>query len=285
MAKREHDEGLFGSTFVLLPKGEHTHTAILLHGRGSTGQEFADDLMVSSLSTGQTLQEKLPRWRWVFPSARDLWSTAFQEHMPAWFETHSLTNIAERQDLQVDGIRESVRHVLQIVEDEMKQLHGSPEKLALGGISQGAAVGLWALLCRTPPTGRLGGFVGARTWLPFATNIERIIASKNGVTCNQQPVPGKQEFDGFVEMMMPSITGLHHLGQSIIPTPVFLSHGVDDAYVGVELGRQAAHVLLQLGMTVEWKEYSDAEEEGHWFKVPEEMDDIHRFLQRLAPSE
>jgi len=49
----------------------------------------------------------------------------------------------------------------------------------------------------------------------------------------------------------------------------------------VALGRQAARVLAQAGLKVEWKEYSGAEEEGHWFKVPDEMDDIHRFLAHL----
>jgi lysophospholipase-2 len=63
--------------------------------------------------------------------------------------------------------------------------------------------------------------------------------------------------------------------------PVFIGHGVDDAYVDVKLGRQAARILTQAGLLVEWKEYSSAEEEGHWFKIPDEMDDIHRFLARI----
>jgi len=65
-------------------------------------------------------------------------------------------------------------------------------------------------------------------------------------------------------------------------TPVFIGHGSDDAYVDVELGRQAADVLRLGGWKVEWKEYVGAEVEGHWFKVPDEMDDIFSFLTRFT---
>jgi predicted esterase len=62
---------------------------------------------------------------------------------------------------------------------------------------------------------------------------------------------------------------------------VFLGHGTDDAFVDVELGRQARGVLSRAGCIVEWKEYAGAEQEGHWLKAPEEMDDIAHFLQRI----
>jgi len=63
-------------------------------------------------------------------------------------------------------------------------------------------------------------------------------------------------------------------------TPVFLGHGVDDAYVDVELGRQAVRVLTRIGFDTEWREYSGADQEGHWLKMPEEMDDIVDFISR-----
>jgi predicted esterase len=65
-------------------------------------------------------------------------------------------------------------------------------------------------------------------------------------------------------------------------TPVFLGHGSDDAWVDVELGRNVRNVLTGFGMNVVWKEYTGAEEEGHWLKEPEEFDDILLFFAGAA---
>lgn len=73
-------------------------------------------------------------------------------------------------------------------------------------------------------------------------------------------------------------------GQMARPIPVFLGHGSDDAYVDVELGHQARHFLTRAGLAVQWKEYSHADQQGHWLKVPEEEDGIARFLQNWAES-
>lgn len=51
--------------------------------------------------------------------------------------------------------------------------------------------------------------------------------------------------------------------------------------VDVQLGREARDVLSKVGFRVEWKEYLGAELEGHWIKVPEEVDDITAFRKDL----
>ena len=270
----------FGPVHIVEPKSAHAHTAVMLHGRGSTGQEFAEEFLESTLSDGLSLSEKLPGCRWVFPSSQELWSTMFQEDMPAWFEAHSLTDIAARQDLQVRGSRDSVEHVTVIVSEEIRRLDGDPRKLLLGGISQGGAVALWTLLCQQDSAMRPGAVVVASTWLPFATNIEKLFAGQSGPDESQET-----QFDGFVEQMIaikmfPGTTGVVQVSHRL--PPVFNGHSVDDAYVDVELGRQAARILAQAGSPSEWKEYSGAEEEGHWFKIPDEMDDIHGFLGRIG---
>jgi lysophospholipase-2 len=267
----------FGPVHIVEPKSEHTHTAVMLHGRGSTGAEFAEEFLESTLSDGFSLSEKLPGCRWVFPSSQELWSTMFQEDMPAWFEAHSLTDITARQDLQVRGIRDSVEHITVIVNEEIRRLNGDPQKLLLGGISQGGAVALWTLLCQQNSAMRPGAVVVASTWLPFATNVERTFAAQSRPDEAQ-----KTEFDGFVEQMIAikTFSGTTEVSHKL--PPVFIGHGVDDAYVDVELGRQAARILAQAGLPLEWKEYSGAEEEGHWLKIPDEMDDIHRFLGRIG---
>jgi lysophospholipase-2 len=65
-------------------------------------------------------------------------------------------------------------------------------------------------------------------------------------------------------------------------TPISLGHGLDDAYVDIQLGRAARDALTKAGYCVEWKEYKGAEEEGHWLKEPEQVDDIASFLKQAA---
>lgn len=153
----------FGPVHVVEPSSQYTHTAILLHGRGSNGEEFAEELFESTLPGQPTLAQKLPGWRFVFPSSRELWSTLFEEEMPAWFEAHSLMDITVRQDLQLEGIRESVKHLTGLLDEEIGRLGGESERVVLGGIIQGAAIGMWTFLCSEDSTRRLGAFFGVST--------------------------------------------------------------------------------------------------------------------------
>lgn len=267
----------FGSCHIIEPRSEHTHTAIILHGRGSYAEEFAQDFLASTLSDGRTLCDRLPSWRWVFPASKELWSTAFQEDMPAWFEAHSLTDPTIRQDLQVDGLLESVAYVRKLMEEEVERLGGDPQRLILGGISQGGAVGLWALLSQQDTSEQPGAFFAASTWLPFAADVESLLG---GQEARPEGVDGSAEAKDKVLGMLRHLS----LDSPSRHTPVFIGHGVDDAYVDVELGRQVVGVLRQGGWDVEWREYSGAEEEGHWFKVPDEMDDIYSFLAKAFPA-
>jgi lysophospholipase II len=267
----------FGPCHIIEPQSEHTHTAIVLHGRGSYAEEFAQDFLASTLLDGRTLCDRLPGWRWVFPASKELWSTAFQEDMPAWFEAHSLTDPTARQDLQVDGLLASVAYVKELMEEEIERLGGDSRRLILGGISQGGAVGLWALFSQRDVTTRPGAFFAASTWLPFAADVEGLLGGQK---------PQSERVDGCAEAKDKVLGMLRRLS---LPspsqhTPIFIGHGVDDAYVDVELGRQVVAVLRQGGWEVEWREYSGAEEEGHWFKVPDEMDDIYSFLVKAFPA-
>ncbi|KAM0316072.1 hypothetical protein ACHAPQ_011425 [Fusarium lateritium] len=277
--------GLFGPTILVEPVTLHTHTAILLHGRGSNGEEFAQELFdETKLSDGTSLAQKLPSWRWVFPSSRELWSTAFEEDMPAWFEAHSLTDTTARQDLQIPGIKESVKYLKKILGEEIERLNGISEKVFLGGISQGAAVGMWAFLCRDHPERPLGAFFGASSWLPFASDIDRHLLSSLSIESYPHDSSTEQsQVDAFVnEMLADAKSSLVRNGEAFLSTPIFLGHGIDDAYVDVDLGREARDVFTRVGFSVEWKEYTGAEQEGHWIKSPEEVDDLLNFFLQHA---
>lgn len=265
-------------------QGTHTHTAILLHGRGSDGPEFAEDFFSSMTSKNKNLADCLPNWRWVFPSSRDRWTTAFQEEMPAWFDAYSLSNIEERQDLQVEGLRESVAHILAILESEIRLLDGKTSRVYLGGISQGMATALWTVFCaRDTIKQPLGGVLGFCGWLPFANKAENLILQSKA-TNKERALPQMQRLvsDLFLTTIgISEATEAVSAGDSVSPvfsTPVLLGHGTDDAWVPVELGQQSFRILREVMQQVEWMEFTGAEGEGHWIKQPEGFDHILEFL-------
>ncbi|KAF5967578.1 acyl thioesterase 1 [Fusarium coicis] len=264
----------FGPTYIVEPTESHTHTVVILHGRGSSGEEFAQELFEETLLSDQSsLAQKLPSWRWVFPSSRELWSTAFEEDMPAWFEAHSLTDTMARQDLQIPGIRQSVSYIKTILDQEIERLGGDTSRVVLGGISQGAAVAIWTLLCLDSVERPLGAFFATNTWLPFASSIENYLSNEQ-----KPPIDAGTEF--VAGMLAQSKVSHPQSRERPLSTAVFLGHGTDDAYVDVELGRKARDIIIQAGFTVEWREYQGAEQEGHWFKAPEEVDDMLNFLMK-----
>ncbi|KIX92841.1 uncharacterized protein Z520_11505 [Fonsecaea multimorphosa CBS 102226] len=286
--------------YIVNPTTKHTHTAILLHGQGDNGADFAEELLCSSsFSEGRaggdsekTLPALFPSWRWVFPSAPSRWSRVFEEELSAWFDAPSLSDPTFMEDLQMDGIRESVLDISRILHDEASRLGGASQNIVLGGISQGAAVGLWALLYhgREAPCSKLGGFVGASCWLPFSSYIERVLCNTDvGQLTTDPPVPTTTTTTSldFVNSMFKatksSLASHSHDGpHPLLSTPVFLGHGTDDAYVDISLGRHARDVLTRVGFfEVMWKEYVGAEQEGHWFKEPEQVDDIVQFLRTV----
>ncbi|EFJ13683.1 hypothetical protein SELMODRAFT_121880 [Selaginella moellendorffii] len=242
----------YPAPFVRDATAEHRHTIILLHGRGSSGTELAEELEETLGSGSANLFQRFPGVRWVFPSARPRWSSVFEEEMSEWFDAPSLCDIGYKQHLQVEGLRQSVDFLLRVIEEEIDRV-GSASKVVLGGISQGQATALHALVCGRH---RLGAFVGASGWLPFADKIEEFLRGELGLE---------------VEDLGDSFT-------SLLATPVFLGHGTDDNLIELDLGKQARDLLTRMGMSVSWKEYEGADQDGHWIKEPEEVDDIVAFL-------
>lgn len=273
----------FGPSVIIEPRSGHTHTAIVLTRRGTHAGEFVKDFLNSTLSDDLSLCEKFPSWRWVFPCPKDLWSTAFQQYYPSWFEAHSLTDPTARQDLQVEGLRESIHHIWGILEEEEKRFpEGSGRgKLILGGISQGGATAMWTLLSRPDTAAALGGAFLASTWLPFADELERHLSSHTvGETAEPDSnLEGVSPWELMRKLIVSPISQISR--QSSPQLRIHMGHGTDDAWVNIQLGLRAAQVLRLGGWDVDWREYHGAKYEGHWFKVPEEMDDIHRFLEGL----
>jgi len=192
--------------------------------------------------------------------------------MPEWFDIHSLTDTSAEEPLQIEGLKEGVEMVLGLLEDEVRSL-GDSRKVVLGGISQGEAMALQTFLCSQR---RLGAIVGISGWLPLKDHVRKIANEESGGLATVA------EFCR-AKLGLKNDNGcLHNDAESMGETPVFLGHGVDDAFVDVGLGQEVREILEKLQMKVTWKEYVGADNEGHWLKDPEEFDDIASFLKDQA---
>lgn len=257
------------SLHVVPPKEKHTHTIIFLHGRESTATEFATEFFESQASDHRTLPEIFPSVRWVFPNSGTRNRSRF-DTKESQFDMWEVKNPQERKDIQIEGLRESIALILSVIRNEASIV--PPERIILGGISQGCATAIHALLYGGI---RLGSFIGLSGWLPFQDDIEmlaRYSASNYNLlknirglfrTSNKNPV-------------MP-LTDSFPNSELAFKTPIFLSHSKDDAVVPFNNGDMLCWGLEEvLGFDVEWKTYEDG---GHWINEPQGVDDIVAFLR------
>lgn len=257
---------------VVDPSKRHTHTVILLHGRDSTASEFASEFFESQASDDLTLPETFPSIKWVFPCSNLRNSARFETALSQWFDMWSVENSSERREGQVEGLNESIFEIVEVVRSEA-QLVGGVERVILGGISQGCATAIHALICGGI---RIGGFIGISSWLPFQEPIEDI--------CRQyvNPTGRIQAIRALFFDPSAFLTALH-LNNSSNPfsTPAFLSHSKDDDVVPIKNGERLHQGLRTLSIPVTWKEYEDG---GHWVNEPQGVDDLVEFIKEAVQS-
>jgi len=259
---------------------EHTATVILLHGRGSNGSELASDLADTRTSAGKTVFAHFPSVRWVFPSARPRWSDQFEEDISEWFDLPSVEDPDRDGQKQLPGLQESVEYIHRVLDEEIAKLGGNATRVVLGGISQGMAVALVALICSPRP---LGGFVGAMGWMPFSgkltTYLEKGETDQAANFFRWALAHPSAEYKRPRRSQVEISEASRQANSVSFGTPVLLGHGEDDQWIGVRRGETARDILLRLGFQVLWKTYRGAEGDGHWLKEPEQFDDIVRFLE------
>jgi len=268
------------TSYIVEPTHNHTCTFILLHGLGSTGEKFGLELLdTGRLSDGRKLTEIFPGARFIFPTAKKRRSSALQRVLiTQWFDIASLDDLSYKGESQVDGLSDSAIHLSDILTQETEVV-GS-KNIILGGISHGCAMSLFLLLCLEHP---LGGFIGISGWLPFQKDLEEIMQDGDGVgddifepdeePVEQSPILKVVEF--IRELLAMEIDDIS-LTNTSLSTPVFVGHGEADEKVKYILGQDINRTLKLLGMNVTWKLYPG---QGHWYKIPEEIDDILSFLQ------
>ena len=134
--------------FVVHPKSEeHRHTFIILHGRGSDGTEFGSVLLSIAVpgSSPSKLPDLFPHAKFVFPTASWRRAAIYKRSLTKqWFDNWSLNAPLTRQELQIEGLRESAAFIHSLLKDESNLV--GVENVVLGGLSQGCATALISIL-------------------------------------------------------------------------------------------------------------------------------------------
>lgn len=266
--------------FIVLPTKTHTHTLVLLHGLSTVGLSFGTDFMENARNAeGSALPQAFPHVKFIFPSGAPRRCTAFGgKLMHVWFDITTITDRTIGEEKQIEGLAESTTYLCKLVREELTNLElvgRSREDLVLGGFSQGCAMSIWVLLNMGL---KLGGYVGMSGWLPFRRQIDSVI-------------------EAGADQKVRRLSAINYMGDAVrVPylshfpaperlesfaTPVFLGHGSKDMKVRTAWGEEMRDTLRSLGVDVVWKGYEALE---HWYKVPDEVEDISNFL-RIAFSE
>ncbi|KAA8900254.1 putative phospholipase/carboxylesterase [Sphaerosporella brunnea] len=283
----------FLEPLIIPPRGEHAYTLIFLHGRGDRASIFGP-----AFTADLTRSRRYASLKLVFPTPAPTFSALFYRHIAQWFDFNAGTEPKSYTPEQLDGLREVVEHVHALVDAEVAA-GVAEERILLGGLSQGCAVALMALLLGGR---RLGGMMGMSGWLPFAGEIRRALAGKGmpvGALVNgarDVDVPAWDEDEAVKLRERTGIIGRlrerimrqppfpEEVIAQVLSTPTWLGHGDADEVVKYLVGREIYGGLKALGMEVVWKRYRDF---PHWYKVPEEIDDLAAFWEEkcgLSPS-
>lgn len=305
----------------------HKQTFILLHGRGSWAEKFGPELLRTPIQSSRcnggktlvddskdtsetqkpvmTLQAAFPHARFVFPTAARRRATIYKRsYTHQWFDNWKLDPPAtEREELQIEGLHETTKYLHQLLREEIAIVLGGAKSVVFGGLSQGCAASLVALLLWEGED--LGAVLGMCGWLPFAERLMTLIRGKE----DEKHVNDVLGFDPFAvgayenddddnigdeatdtpaqravtwlreELDLPAL----QLPPELLPVqriPIFLGHGVQDEKVSIVVGRRTSECLSELGASVSWKEYDNL---GHWYSS-EMLNDLLHFLQDVFGS-
>ncbi|KUJ23479.1 alpha/beta-hydrolase [Mollisia scopiformis] len=313
--KRKKEPEMYPAPFIVPPTTAHTQTILFLHGRGSNGEKFGQELLASKTATGQTIQERFPGMKFIFPTAKKRRAKWYKRALISqWFDNvpideQSKEMSREEIEWQVEGLTETAEFLNPLLDEEVRAV--GAKNVFLGGLSQGCAMALHLLLSYQPREegrngdwGSLGGFVGMSGWLPFAEDIRGLIRSEDMI---EKAGEDEEDDDPFatsddegdsavfeshrcqLSLSMQvcnfvreniEMSPLESIEPLCLKTPVFLGHGKKDEKVKIALGLDIVMILRVIGMQVRWEEY----DEGHWYKVPEQIDDLVDFLETCAGS-
>lgn len=191
---------------IIEPSNSVNACVIFLHGLGANGHDLMD--LVPHFQLPQN-----HRIRFIFPHAPSRPITLNNGYViPGWYDIKGLTE-SSREDLS--GMQESREQIQGLIQMQIDQ-GIPPEKIILGGFSQGGAMTLFTGLQQAWP---LAGLIVLSAYFPCASYLE---ANVNMVTQR---------------------------------TPILMGHGTRDPIVPYGWGEKAKEKLVKLGFNVEWCAY------------------------------
>lgn len=148
-------DGYGGEGYTVLPimKDEPPATALLIHGLGGTGEEWAFISVAMSFFS-------LNYVKFIIPSASVRNVTYLRQTVPSWFD---ITQFGTNATVNRGELLESTRRIYGIIRGEVRN-GVLPRRIFVVGFSQGGAVALTSFL---RSQWAIGGCVGVATWLPL----------------------------------------------------------------------------------------------------------------------
>ena len=281
---------------IVRPLLEHRQTFIILHGRGSNAETFAPPLFATELPDGRTLQAVFPHAKFIFPTASKRRARIYKRSIiHQWFDCWSLTAPAEKEELMLDGLRETSQYIHTLLMEAIKEV--GPRNVVIGGLSQGCAATLIALLAwEGEPLAAAFGMCG---WLPLRHHMADIVEPRllndndddlfggadnaaQDLSLTEQAVEWLREEIDLPTSSTASMKAVEMSTSGTSPStllpfqqiPTFLAHGTEDEKVPVQLGRDARDCLVSMEIDLGWREYEGL---GHWYSGPM-LGDLVEFL-------
>lgn len=159
---------------VVEAHGTHTASMIFLHGLGDSGHGWAPVV--------RDFGRRFPFMRFILPHAPSRSVTINGNlSMPAWYDIYTLSETDDRED--ETGLRESAQTLVRLMEEEHTKRNIPPERIFIGGFSQGAAVSIFTLLAGLLPWGRLAGIVALSGYVPCRQYFYKHPPSLESVKC------------------------------------------------------------------------------------------------------
>ncbi|CZT51995.1 uncharacterized protein RSE6_13227 [Rhynchosporium secalis] len=304
-------------TTIIPPAGpEHTHTFIFLHSREDYGSELSRSFFqsTSKSSPGSSLAALFPSMRFVFPTApllrserhaEELSESSFdkqlegEEVISQWFDLWDVAEPGMKKGLMREGLKASIGQIAEIVKEEAEIV--GRDNVILGGISQGCATALVALL---EGNLKVGAFVGWCGWLPFSREIRNFLFlepeswedTTQSISMHVRRVLERDSTDDEERQVSKAeekataflidtedkyfATRFNSLSvgkdQRSTPTPMFFAHSEDDGTVPFKLGKEMNRAMNRLGFDARLKSYEDG---GHWIHSDHGVDDMAGFLE------
>ncbi|KAH7394214.1 phospholipase/carboxylesterase family protein-like protein [Phaeosphaeria sp. MPI-PUGE-AT-0046c] len=304
---------------IIPPSRDHETTMIILHGRGSTAEKFAEPLLTSMVSPSDAVrasptesptdgsptptasfQEHFPNTKFVFPTAPLRRAVVFKRSLThQWFDNWSLREPELKQHLQAQGLRETSAYLHDLLEDEIDIVGAS--NVILIGLSQGCAASIIAMLLWEGE--RIGALVGMCGYVPFRRGMCEHVENANtedsdllvGYDDDYEDVFERDDEESISDSKLEKAVdwlreelgitqddGRHdQRASSLQSIPVFMGHGRGDEKVPCQIGKSGADLLMSIGVSVTWKDYAAL---GHWYSS-DMLRDVVTFIKHPNPHD